>query len=230
VQRLRSWPLRLAALVFLPVAATSVAPARGAAMDFPPLRSDSPPYFNAEVAISVDAEGKSQVAVTVTVPYSELQWVKLTGGYGAGAEFSVVFQPRGKGRGYGDAWVRRIAVPSFESTRSPNAVVLERRNFATPPGTYDIRVAVEDLDAQEESSPRSASPCPITRRSRSDSPTSSWASPTRPGRSRRSRPGGWGSTLRCSPRAPCCSTAGRGPGRGTTRSGTGSATSTAMSS
>jgi GWxTD domain-containing protein len=43
-------------------------------------------------------------------------------------------------------------VPSFESTRSPNAVVLERRNFATPPGSYDIRVAVEDLDAQEESS------------------------------------------------------------------------------
>jgi len=151
VQRFRRW-LRFAALVFLPVAAICAVAPRGAAMDFPPLRSDSPPYFNAEIAISVDAEGKSQVAVTFTLPYTELQWVKLTGGYGGGAQFSVVFQPKGPGRGYGDTWVRRIAVPSYESTRSPNAVVVERRDFATPPGTYDIRVSVEDLDAQEEAS------------------------------------------------------------------------------
>jgi len=121
-------------------------------MDIPTLRSDRPPYFSADVAISVDAEGRSQVAVSITLPYTELQWVKLTGGFGAGAEFAVVFQPRGRGRSYGDAWVRRIAVPSFETTRSPNAVILERRTFSPPPGSYDLRISAEDLDSQEESS------------------------------------------------------------------------------
>jgi len=139
-------------LFILPVATIGAAASRGAAMDIPPLRADSPPYFSADVGISVDAEGRSQVSVSITLPYAELQWVKLTGGYGAGAEFSVVIQPRGRGRSFGDAWVRRVAVPSFESTRSPNAVILEKRNFSTPPGTYDLRISLEDLDSQEESS------------------------------------------------------------------------------
>jgi GWxTD domain-containing protein len=150
---LRSWFFpRLAALVLLPFAAIGAAPSRGAAAEIAPLRADRPPYFSADIGISVDAEGRSQVAVSITLSYTELQWVKLTGGYGAGVEFAVVFQPRGPGRNYGDAWVRRIAVPSFETTRSPNAVILERRTFSPPPGSYDLRISTEDLDSQEESS------------------------------------------------------------------------------
>lgn len=153
MQCLRSWfSLRLAALALLPVAAIGAVPSRGAAMDIAPMRADRPPYFSADIAITVDADGRSQVSVSITLPYTELQWVKLTGGFGAGAEFSVVFQPRGPGRSYGDAWVRRIAVPSFETTRSPNAVILERRTFSPPPGSYDLRISAEDLDSQEESS------------------------------------------------------------------------------
>lgn len=151
--RLFPWlPLRLAALIFLPLAANGVAPADVAALDFPPLRSDRPPYFASDVSIAVDAEGRSQVAVVVTLPYTEMQWVKLAGGYGAAAEITVVFEPRGKSRNYGSTWVRRVAVPSFEATRSPNATVVERRAFGPPPGTYDLRVSVVDLDAGEESS------------------------------------------------------------------------------
>jgi len=153
VQCLRSsFSLRLAALFLLPFAAIGAAPSRGAAMDIAPLRADRPPYFSADVVLSVDADGRSQVSVSITLSYTELQWVKLTGGFGAGAEFAVVFQPRGPGRSYGDAWVRRIAVPSFETTRSPNAVILERKTFSPPPGSYDLRISAEDLDSQEESS------------------------------------------------------------------------------
>ncbi|HTG49349.1 MAG TPA: GWxTD domain-containing protein [Gemmatimonadales bacterium] len=143
--------LRFFASILLPVAAIGAVPSLGAAADVPPLRADRPPFFSADVSISVDAEGRSQAAVSISLAYTELQWVKLTGGYGAGAEFAVVFQPRKSTRMYGDAWVRRVAVPSFETTRSPNAVVLERRTFALPPGPYDLRITVEDLDAHEES-------------------------------------------------------------------------------
>ena len=152
MQRLRSWfSYRLAALVLLPVAALGAVPSRGARADIAPLRAEGSPFFSADVSISVDAEGNSVVAVSISLPYAELQWVKLTGGYGAGADFSVAFQPHGRGRNYGDAWVRRIAVPSFEATRSPNAVILERKTFTPPPGSYDLRISVEDLDSQEES-------------------------------------------------------------------------------
>ena len=151
MQRLNIWPLfGFASQLLLPLA-IALAPSRGAALDIPPLRADRPPYFSSEVAISVDAEGRPEITVAVTLPYGELQWVKLERGYGAGAEFKVVFEPRGRSQNYGDTWVRRIAVPSFETTRSPNAVLHERRTFAPRPGTYDLRVSVEDLGSLEES-------------------------------------------------------------------------------
>jgi len=146
--------LRLSTLVLAPVAAIGAASSLGAAMDIAPLRSDRPPFFTADIAVSVDADGRPAIAVSITVPYTELQWVKLAHGYGTGAEFAVVFEPRSRGRSYGDAWVRRIAVPSFESTRSPTAALLEKRAFALPAAQYDIRVSLEDLDAQEGSSAR----------------------------------------------------------------------------
>jgi GWxTD domain-containing protein len=150
---LRPWFLcRIAALVFLPLAAIGSVPTRGAALDIAPLRADRPPFFSADIEVSVDADGKPGIGISITLPYAELQWMKLSGGYGAGAELSVVFEPRGRGRSYGDAWVRRIAVPRFETTKSPNATILERRTFAPAPGSYDLRIMVEDLDSHEESS------------------------------------------------------------------------------
>ncbi len=153
MQRALSWsPLRIAALILLPLAAIGVTSSRGAAGEIAPLRPDRPPYFSADIAISVDSEGRPEITVSVSLPYTELQWVKLQRGYGAGAEFSVVFDPRGPGRSYGEAWLRRIAVPSFETTRSPNATMLEKRTFAPPAGSYDLRVSIVDLDSHEESS------------------------------------------------------------------------------
>lgn len=147
-----SWTsCRLAALILLPAAAIGTAPRLAAALDIPTLRADRPPYFSADVEVSVDGEGRPEITVSVSLPYTELQWVKLARGYGSGAEIAVVFEPRGRGRGYGDSWVRRIAVPSFEATRSPNAAMVERRSFAPRPGSYDLRVSIVDLDAQEES-------------------------------------------------------------------------------
>ncbi len=136
------------------LAAAGGPPSCCAAMDFPPLRSDGPPYFTADVAISVDAEAHPALSVSITTPYSELTWVKLARGYGAGAEITVVFEPRGRARTFGDTWERRIAVPSFEATRSPNAALVEKRTFAPPPGRYDMRVEITDLNANEGSSAR----------------------------------------------------------------------------
>lgn len=124
------------------------------ATNIPPLRPESPPYFNADVAVLLDSTAQAALAVTVTVPYSELSWIKVAAGYAAGAEFVVSFEPQRGGRMYGDVWERRMVVEDFSITNSTTRVVSERRRFQVPPGRYRVRVGIRDLNAATESSAR----------------------------------------------------------------------------
>jgi GWxTD domain-containing protein len=125
-------------------------------MDVPPLRPERPPQFTADVVISLDPAGHVALSVSVSVPCGELEWIKVPGGYGAGAGVTVVFEPRRAGRQYGDAWERRVVVPTFESTLSPVRALVEKRSFDLPPGRYQLRVLVTDLNSGEISSAREA--------------------------------------------------------------------------
>lgn len=145
---LPSKTIRIAiALVGLLLAA---GPAR-AAGDLAPLRSVQPPLFTADVSVAIDSTARSTVDVSITVPYIELNWNKVARGYAAGAGFSVVFEPRGRERLYGDAWERRVLIESFDVTRNPRNQLLVRRSFEMPPGRYKVRVRVRDLGSQMES-------------------------------------------------------------------------------
>jgi GWxTD domain-containing protein len=131
----------------------SVAP-WAAAANLPPLRPESPPYFNADVAVLLDSTGRTALAVNVTVPYSDMSWVRVPSGFAAGAELMVSFEPRGGGRMYGDLWERRMVVGEFALTNSTTRVLSERRIFQVPPGRYQVRIGVRDLNAASESSAR----------------------------------------------------------------------------
>ena len=122
------------------------------AADLPPLHSDRAPYFTADIAITLDADGHPGLSVSVTIPYPELAWVRVDRGYGAGALISVSFEPRGKGRVFGDTWERRLVVPTFGLTISPNATIVEKRAFPVDPEKYRVRVRVQDLNSEGESS------------------------------------------------------------------------------
>ena len=138
-------------LPFLSLAAIGAgAPAR--AEDLPPLRAERPPYFTSDIAISTTAEGQPGLSVAVSIPYRELQWLHLPHGYAAGAEILVRFQPRGRGREYGDTWERRVVVPSYGFTVSPNAMVVEKHTFEVPPNRYRVWVAIRDLNSDQKSS------------------------------------------------------------------------------
>jgi GWxTD domain-containing protein len=138
------WPA--AAILFL-----AAGPRRAPAADLPTLKADHPPYFTSDVAITLDAEGRPGLSVLVTVPYAELQWLKLERGYGAGVVISVSLEPRGKGQLYGDVWERRVVVPGFAQTHAPNSVILEKRLFQVRPERYRVRIQVQDVSAREES-------------------------------------------------------------------------------
>jgi GWxTD domain-containing protein len=129
-------------------------PVMGHAIDLPPLRPQAPPEFVADVAISLDGEGRPAVAVTVSVPHGELQWLRTKAGYASGAELTVVFDPQSAGRDYGDVWERRVVVGSFEITTSPVAAFVERKVFGVPPGRYELRITVRDVNSEVASSVR----------------------------------------------------------------------------
>ncbi|MBI1796575.1 MAG: GWxTD domain-containing protein [Candidatus Eisenbacteria bacterium] len=140
----------LAASCTVPVIA--VGPAR--ALDLPPLHSERPPFFSADVAISLDHGQHPALSVSITLPYSELEWILLDPHQprlAAGVEFTVVFEARGKTEVPGDAWERRAVVADYRASRRPNAVFLEKRTIAVPPGSYHARITARDLNSGQES-------------------------------------------------------------------------------
>lgn len=120
-------------------------------MDRAPLRPAGPPFFTADALVSLDSLGRPALGLSVSLPYSELRWVKLQGGYAAGVEITATFEPRSLSRVFGDLWERRVAVPTFAMTHASGAVLFERRNFSVPPGRYTVRVGVRDVGTSEGS-------------------------------------------------------------------------------
>jgi len=117
-----------------------------------PLRADRPPRFTAELAIPLDSLGRPTLRVSISVPHTDLEWIKTPNGYAGGAEFTVVIEPKRDGPNYGDAWDRRMVLASFEATTSPRLAMVERKVISVPPGKYQMRVQVRDINSGESSS------------------------------------------------------------------------------
>jgi GWxTD domain-containing protein len=154
---LPTWRRALPTIPFLvALAAGSGGLGTGAwALDLPPLRSERSPFFTADLAMSLDRDQKPGLSLSITVPYAELEWVRLRQDgaerFAAGVEFAVVFESRRDGAQRGDAWERRLVVPGYANTRGRNAVVLERRTFSVPPGPCRVRIVVGDVNSKLES-------------------------------------------------------------------------------
>jgi len=127
------------------------------ALDLEPLRSDRPPIFTVDLAVSLDRDQHPGLSVSITVPYQELEWIQLDAApsgrrLGAGVEFTVVFESKRQAVVPGDSWDRRLVVADMNATRGANAVVLEKRTFSVPPGPCRARITVRDLDSDESAS------------------------------------------------------------------------------
>src|SRR5438552_7238227 len=107
-------------------------PASAWAAEIPPLHSDEPPDFTADLVLSLDGEGHPAMGVSVTIPYQGLQWVQVKAPkaelrFAADLEVAVSFRPRKGGPLLGDVWEHRLVVGTFEVSRSPRAATIERR-------------------------------------------------------------------------------------------------------
>ena len=136
----------------LAVALPGARPTPALALDLPLLRSDGLPYFTADLAVSLDRDQRPGLSVSITVPYPGLDWVRFEGPdgasrYGAGLEFTVIFEERRQSEQRGDVWERRLAVAGFADTRAPSAAIVEKRTFALPPGRHAVRIGVRDINS-----------------------------------------------------------------------------------
>jgi GWxTD domain-containing protein len=110
-----------------------------------PLLGLGSPRFGADVHAYLTPAGAA-LGFDLECPYSELQFIKIPNGYGAGVRVSVVFRgPKDRQAG-GDVWEERVAVASFEATRQAAARLRFHKDFALPAGNYKVEVSLEDLN------------------------------------------------------------------------------------
>ncbi len=136
-------PGRIAALVL----AGSLFGSALHAADLPLLRSDRVPQFTADLVVSLRPDGEPALAVSIVVPYRQLEWLKAPLGYAAVVEFTVVFEPDHPGAQIGDSWDRPLLVADFSTTVKAGSSVIERRTFDLPPGRYRVRIGVRAGDS-----------------------------------------------------------------------------------
>ena len=134
----------LAALFALIVAVPSRADVSGETRTIAPLLGETSPRFGADLRSSLTARGTA-VSLDLEIPYSELQFIRVPGGYGAVFQVTVVFRSEKKDeQAGGDVWEDRIAVATFEASRDPASRARFRRTFALDPGKYRVETSVED--------------------------------------------------------------------------------------
>ena len=139
----------------LAAALSASLPAPLLALDLPPLRSEGAPYFSADLAISLDRGQQPGVSVSLTLPYTAIEWLRFMSSgserFGAGVEFSIIFEGKGDIGQKGDVWERRFVVATMGETRAAGAVVSEKRTFALAPGRYQLRITATDLNSKAKS-------------------------------------------------------------------------------
>ena len=125
------------------------------ALDLPPLRSEGAPFFTADLAISLDRGQQPGISVSLTLPYTGLEWLRFMS---AGSEAlrrrgRVQHHLRGQGDigQKGDVWERRFVVASMGETRAVGAVVADKRTFTLAPGRYQVRITATDLNSKARS-------------------------------------------------------------------------------
>lgn len=135
------------------VAAALVAPSRPAGAQQPtvPLASATPPRFAVSTAQELSKDGRATLRLTVQVPITEVQFVRVPAGFGAAVEILLVVTD-GKGRQVGgDAWEERFVVGTLAETQAPGALLTATRSVRVESGKHRVKARVRDANSRRQS-------------------------------------------------------------------------------
>jgi len=108
-------------------------------------------FFEDYLNFASTEEGKTRLDVFIQVPYSEIQFVKTTGGFESKYNLTVsVFDEDKDNLLVEKSWSEKIIAKDFEQTISKTNYNLSLRSFELTPGKYLMRTAFEDVDSRKE--------------------------------------------------------------------------------
>ena len=107
------------------------------------------PEFDLDVVSTRGADATTQVEVFTAIPYSNLRFRSVTGGFEAGYAVTVqVYRLNGQGQQQGlvrnQSWEREVTVPTYDATQAHDSVDRATQALALEPGRYSVEVQVED--------------------------------------------------------------------------------------
>lgn len=103
--------------------------------------------FNMSPSSFYDGKVKTRLEVYYDVPYDQLGFTKRDTVYTASFDISVIFYDAAGEQVGGDIWRRRVVVNSYEETKVLTRRFASHEEFHILPGTYWMRVKLEDLSS-----------------------------------------------------------------------------------
>jgi GWxTD domain-containing protein len=146
--RRRSWvAISVLGSVLACAASDQAQPPPSGAVDLPS-RSLEPPIFYVDSTTFLTESGASGVRVTVSVPYSQLNFSKAEGGgYEAGFELVAIFYDGKRRQVAGDIWRHQVTADSYRDTSSQRKSFSTVKEFQLPPGDYTLEVRLSGSTA-----------------------------------------------------------------------------------
>jgi GWxTD domain-containing protein len=106
-------------------------------------------YYQDFLSFASDQRGKTRVDIFIQVPYVQIQFLKVLGGFRASYTVTVsVFDEDKEKLLVEKSWREKIETPDFEETTSKGNYNLSLKSFYLIPNKYFIRTTVEDEDSK----------------------------------------------------------------------------------
>jgi len=106
-------------------------------------------YYQDFLNFSSDKENKTRVDIYVQVPYTTIQFVKISAAFEAAYSVTVsVFDEDKEKLLVEKSWKEKVDTKEFDQTISKSNYNLSLRSFYLVPGKYFIRTSIEDEDSK----------------------------------------------------------------------------------
>jgi GWxTD domain-containing protein len=110
-----------------------------------------PKYYQDFLNFDSEQQGKTRIDIFIQVPYTEIQFIKTSGGFSASYTVTVsVFDEDKENLIVEKSWKEKIDASEFDQTISKNNFNLSLKSFHLDPGMYSITTSVEDEDSHKK--------------------------------------------------------------------------------
>ncbi len=113
------------------------------------LFSENGIQFKSDYTIFVENLQKTNISITVFIPYNQLNFTIEDTLFKAEVDISAILYKKSKQIG-GEIWRKKVLLKDYEKTNSGNEGITWTFDFGSQPGKFDLHINVKDLNSQKE--------------------------------------------------------------------------------